>query len=270
MIHIDNMFMKVVKSMSYTKENLEKILEEGGATIIGEYDNYIQRLRVRFRCSCGVETSKRFEMLNLYRYPYCEACSLKIKEKNKKESNMKKYGVENTGSLKDVKDKIKNTYEERYGMHPKKLKEVQDKWKATCLERYGGHPNQNKEVQAKSEATAFSYKEYMMPSGNIVKYQGYEDIALDELVQIYEEEDILIGRTAIPTIDYYINDTKHVYFPDFMIKSENKIIEIKSEWTIQLKRGNVEEKALATIKAGYKYEIWVYNDKKVKVQTKVY
>jgi hypothetical protein len=57
--------------MSYTKENLEKILEEGGATIIGEYDNYIQRLRVRFRCSCGIETSKRFEMLNLYRYPYC-------------------------------------------------------------------------------------------------------------------------------------------------------------------------------------------------------
>ena len=85
-----------------------------------------------------------------------------------------------------------------------------------------------------------------------------------------EEEDILIGRTAIPSINYYINDTKHVYFPDFMIKSENKIIEIKSEWTIQLKRGNVEEKALATIKAGYKYEIWVYNDKKVKVQTKVY
>ena len=110
----------------------------------------------------------------------------------------------------------------------------------------------------------------MMPSGNIVKYQGYEDIALDELVQIYEEEDILVGRSAIPTIDYYIGDTKHVYFPDFMIKSENKIIEIKSEWTIQLKRGNVEEKALATIKAGYKYEIWVYNNKKVKVETKVY
>ena len=109
-----------------------------------------------------------------------------------------------------------------------------------------------------------------MPSGNIVKVQGYENVALDELVQKYEEDDILIGRCAIPTIDYYINDTKHVYFPDFMIKSENKIIEIKSEWTIQLKRGNVEEKALATVKAGYKYEIWVYNDKKVKVQTKVY
>jgi predicted nuclease of restriction endonuclease-like RecB superfamily len=110
----------------------------------------------------------------------------------------------------------------------------------------------------------------MMPSGNLVKYQGYEDKALDELVQGYEEEDICIGRANVPIIDYYIDDKKHVYFPDFYIKSLNKIIEVKSEWTIHLKRGNVEEKALATVKAGYKYEIWVYSDKKVRVETKVY
>jgi len=33
---------------------------------------------------------------------------------------------------------------------------------------------------------------------------------------------------------------------------------------------NIEEKALATIKARYQYEIWVYSDKKVRVETKVY
>jgi len=77
-------------------------------------------------------------------------------------------------------------------------------------------------------------------------------------------------RSNIPTIEYHINDVKHVYFPDFFIKSENKIIEVKSEWTIQLRRGNVQEKGLATIKAGYKYEIWIYNVKKVKVETRVY
>ena len=62
-------------------------------------------------------------------------------------------------------------------------------------------------------------------------------------------------------MEYHINDVKHVYFPDFFIKSE---------WTIQLRRGNVQEKALATIKAGYKYEIWIYNDKKVKMETRIY
>ncbi len=110
----------------------------------------------------------------------------------------------------------------------------------------------------------------MMPTGNVVKYQGYENLALDELVQIYEEGCICIGRSNIPSIDYYIDEKKHVYFPGFYIKSENKIIEVKSEWTIKLLRANIEEKAQATVKPGYSYEIWVYNDKKVKVEKKVY
>jgi len=256
--------------MKYTQELLDEIIREGGASLLGEYKLYNQRMKVRFRCSCGVETSKRFEMLNVYKLPYCEACSKIHMIEKGKATCMKKYGVDNIGKDPKIIQKIKDTFAEKFGGHPKTNKDVQDKWKATCLEKYGGHPNQNKEVQAKSEASSYKFRDYMMPSGNIVKVQGYENVALDELVQKYEEDDILVGRSIIPTIDYYINDTKHVYFPDFMIKSENKIIEIKSEWTIQLKRGNVEEKALATIKAGYKYEIWVYNDKKVKVETKVY
>jgi len=256
--------------MRYTKELLEDILSEGNARVLEEYSKYNQRMRVKFRCACGIETLKRFEMLNLYRLPYCEGCSLKVKEKHKQDTNLKRYGFINTGSLQSVKDKIQTTYNEKFGMHPKKTKEVQDKWKATCLEKYGGHPNQNIDVQIKSEATSYHYKDYMLPSGNLVKYQGYENTALDELVQLYEEDDLGIGRSNVPSIKYNIGDVKHVYFPDFFIKSENKIIEVKSEWTIKLRRGNVEEKALATIAAGYKYEIWVYSDKRVKVETKVY
>jgi hypothetical protein len=256
--------------MRYTKELLEEILKEGGATELEVYTKYNQRMRVPFRCSCGINTSKRFEMLNLYRLPYCEECSkVKMIEKGKA-TCMKKYGVDNAGKNEEIKQKIKDTFTEKYGIHPKKTQEVQDRWKATCLKVYGGHPNQNKEVQAKSEASSYKFRDYIMPSGRSVKLQGYEHIALDELVKIYKEDDIIIGRSNIPTIEYYIDDTKHVYFPDFFIKSENKIIEIKSEWTIQLKRGNITPKALATIQAGYKYEIWVYNDKKVKVVTKVY
>ena len=64
-----------------------------------------------------------------------------------------------------------------------------------------------------------------------------------------------------------IDDVKHVYFPDFYIKSENKIIEVKSEWTLQLYRAHVEEKAKATIHSGYKFEIWVYDGNKKKLDT---
>jgi hypothetical protein len=107
----------------------------------------------------------------------------------------------------------------------------------------------------------------MMPSGNLVKYQGYENLALDELVKLYDEEDIKIGRSVVPTIIYHIDNVKHVYFPDFYIKSENKIIEVKSEWTLQLYRAHVEEKAKATIHSGYKFEIWVYDRNKKKLDT---
>ena len=227
-------------------------------------------MRVKFRCECGLDTSKRFEMLNLYRLPYCESCSKKYMVEKQKKTCIEKFGVDNAGRSPEIIEKIKNTFQEKFGGHPKQTIKVQDKWKATCLEKYGGHPNQNKEVQAKSEINSFAFKDYMMPSGCVVKYQGYENIAIDELVQIYEEEDIAIGRSNVPTIDYFVGEEKHVYFPDFFIRSENKIIEVKSEWTIQLRRANIEEKALATVKAGYKYEMWIYNDKKVKVQTKVY
>jgi len=255
---------------THTKELLEEILAEGGAVALEVYPRYNQRLRVKFRCSCGTETSKRFEMLNLYRVPYCDTCSVKKISDKIKKTCLEKYGYDNPGRVPEIKKKINDTYIKDWGIHPLKTKEIISKRAETCLERYGGHPNQNKQVQEKSEANSYHYKVYMMPSGNLVKYQGYENLAIDELVQIYEEEDICIGRSNIPTITYYINDTKHVYFPDFFIKSENKIIEVKSEWTITLERGNVEEKAQATVKAGYKYEIWIYNDKKIKVETKVY
>jgi len=255
---------------THTKELLDEILAEGGAIVLEVYPKYNQRLRVKFRCICGAETSKRFEMLNRYRMPYCEKCSIiKSNEKSKK-TCLEKYGVDNAGKSDEIKDKINKILLDRFGGHPKTTKEVQEKWVATCLEKYGGHPNQNLEVQEKSEANSYHYKVYMLPSGNLVKYQGYENLAIDELVQIYEEEDICIGRSNIPSITYKINDIKHVYFPDFYIKSENKIIEVKSEWTITLGRGNVEEKAQATVNAGYKYEIWIYNNKKLKVETKVY
>ena len=224
-------------------------------------------MRVKFRCSCGIATSKKFEMLNIYRYPYCDDCSLKKKEAKRVETCIREYGVINTAQLPEVIDKINLRYIEKFGGHPKKTIEVQKKWIATCLERYGGHPNQNAEVQAKSEKSSFAYKDYMMPSGTIVKYQGYENLALDELVKLYDEEDIKVGRSVVPSITYHIDDIKHVYFPDFYIKSENKIIEVKSEWTLQLYRANVEEKAKATIHSGYKFEIWVYDGNKKKLDT---
>ena len=66
---------------------------------------------------------------------------------------------------------------------------------------------------------------------------------------------------GVPVIEYHINEKRHVYFPDIYIPDENKIIEVKSEWSLQYPT-HVEEKAQATVSEGYIYEIWVYNGNK--------
>jgi hypothetical protein len=186
--------------MKYTKELLEEILKGGGVTVLEEYSRWNQRMRVRFRCECGVETSKRFEMLNVHRLPYCDKCSLKKKEQRRQKTNIDKYGVTNAVAHPDIIQKIKHTNAIKFGGHPKRTTEVQEKWVATCLEKYGGHPNQNREVQTKSEFKGYHYKNYTFPSGKVVKVQGYEPLALEQLIQkCVKEEDIVVGKANVPT-----------------------------------------------------------------------
>ncbi len=68
-----------------------------------------------------------------------------------------------------------------------------------------------------------------------------------------------VGRGEVPIIPFYIKEEEHKYFPDIYLKSENKIIEVKSEWTIKLKGAYVEEKARGVLEAGYKFELWLYD-----------
>ena len=103
-----------------------------------------------------------------------------------------------------------------------------------------------------------------MPSGNIVNYQGYENYALDELLLNYTEDQINNERFKIPIIKYILNNKQYNYYPDIYIKSENKIIEVKSEWTYKCDLIKNILKALSTRKTGYNFEFWIYTDKQGK------
>jgi hypothetical protein len=102
-----------------------------------------------------------------------------------------------------------------------------------------------------------------MPSGKIICYQGYENFALDELINIENilEEDIITNRKDVPEI-WYLDKTgkKRRHFVDFFIKTQQRCIEVKSTWTNQDKN-NVLEKQKAAINLGYKYEIWIFDKK---------
>jgi hypothetical protein len=59
---------------------------------------------------------------------------------------------------------------------------------------------------------------------------------------------------------------KHRHYVDIFIKSQNRCIEIKSVWTAQKKKDNIFLKQNAGKELGYKYEIWVYNGKGIRVE----
>jgi len=117
-------------------------------------------------------------------------------------------------------------------------------------------------------STGIRFKEYIFPSGRIEKIQGYENIALDELINIelMNETDIIVGCKNVPTIWYTTNDNvKHRHYVDIFIPIQNRCIEVKGEWFYIRDKHILELKKQEAEKLGYKYELWVYNKKKIKI-----
>ena len=162
--------------------------------------------------------------------------------KNKiKEDNMANHGVEYSSQREDIKKKIEDTNVVKYGYK---------------------NPMQNPEIAERCMKASYYKKEYTFPCGKIVSVQGYEPLALDILVKEgYTSDDIVVLESEVPEIWYNKDGKSHRYYCDIYITEENRIIEVKSDWTITIETGNVEEKAQASIKSGFEYEIWVFDGK---------
>jgi hypothetical protein len=113
----------------------------------------------------------------------------------------------------------------------------------------------------RAQKNAKKYKEYVMPSGEVRKVQGYEPFALDELIKTYSESQIKTDRKDIPRIQYEVDGVKRYYFPDIFIPHENKLIEVKSTWTFKCKTDNIQLKKNAAIEQGFNYEICCFDGK---------
>ena len=187
---------------------------------------------------------------------------------NLKETFTTKYGLDSPFKIKQFIEKGKQTCLEKYGVdHYSKSQDFKEKYKNTCLEKYGvEHCSQDPDISEKQSKNAYKSKEYIFPSGRIEKIQGYERFMLDELLNHNILEDyIIVRRKDVPEI--WFNNSKGQkkrYFVDCFIKSENKCIEVKSNWTI--KEEDVFLKQQAVKDAGYKCEIWVYDRKRIKIQ----
>jgi len=114
-----------------------------------------------------------------------------------------------------------------------------------------------------------SYKEYAMPSGKIIKLQGFECVTLKRLLEKYKEEEIYFRKCDVPKIIYVHKGIERRYYPDFFIPKENKIIETKSTYTLfgSLKKDILEINLLkfsSVLKQNFSLEIdIVLNEEKI-------
>ncbi len=214
-------------------------------------------------------------------------------KKKRIETNLAKYGVENISQNECIKDKKVKTFKEKYGVNNiSQLEEIKESKRATTLKNYGvEYPSQCKSVRKKYEKsiekrygegiincsqsaevmdkklrTGIKTRKYKLPSGKIVKIQGYENFAIEHLLKTFNEESLLIGAIEIEKhigrITYLdkSGDEKR-YFPDIYEITTNTIYEIKSTYTITLEPDKIERKRLATIQKGFNFKFLVFDSK---------
>lgn len=179
------------------------------------------------------------------------------------------YGVPNQNMNEDIKQKSINTCLEKYGVtHTLKLDKcrpsehdrarARETSKMTYLKLYGvEYPAQVPEIHAKMQSHRNTNKVFTFPSGKSFTVQGYEPIAIQELLDAgYEEYDIqLKDRKAIK---YIFEGEHHYYHPDIIIPKENRIIEVKSKYWFNKEYDKNMAKQTACVEQGYNFEFKIY------------
>jgi hypothetical protein len=203
---------------------------------------------------------------NIERYGSSYLFSNKDIDLKRKETMMKKYGCEHATQNKDIMNKIKDTNLQKYGCeYVTQSENIKLKIIQTNLDKYGvEHHFQNSEIFNKAESKLYKYKNYVTSKGKTFKCQGYEHFAIPYLInnEKINESDIFTERKDVPEI-WYNDQTnkKHKHYVDIFIKSLNKCIEIKSNWTFNKNKEIVFLKQNAAKELGYIYEIWIYDQK---------
>jgi hypothetical protein len=178
-------------------------------------------------------------------------------------SNIEKIGVKMPAQNAECRKKAQNTCMERYGVDNAFKK---DTAKKTCMKKFGfENPMQHPDIYNK--ANFYKRKIGFFPSGNEYIFQGYENIAIEELLYngILETQIIIGDAKKIPIIQYFNEQKQKMsnYFPDIFIPHQNLLIEVKSEYTFKKEYGITIAKHLASNRTHLSHEIWVCSDKKI-------
>ena len=210
--------------------------------------------------------NKKFKQTCLVKYGCESSNSADIVKKHKEESILKKYSVKNISQLEEVKKKKEQTCLDHFGVkNPGQVEEIKNKMARTCLEKYGEtNPNKTREVQEKVLNTKLT-RYGCIPIGQRYKYNNIYFHSFPEIcVYLYcITKGIPIEREPLQ-LEFYCNNKKHFYVPDFKIR--NELVEIKgnqflSEDGTWICPFNKTEEGIALTKAKYRCAI----ENKVKI-----
>lgn len=296
------LFLKLlrVEKIAYKSRNLENILEAHSIEItdnkiklenlikLGDWKFDIFKNSKNIFCSFNCEICKKNSLSQLRKFinrkyfllkPICNDCI------NTKITNTPEWLKENSIAQKECKNRpeIKENYSKKIkskwaepGYKENMSLKMKEKWTSDEYRKnikkgniliYGfENATQNVDVFNKIQHNGFKLKEYIMPSGNIIKIQGYENLGLDLLLKTYKEEDLIIGNKNIENkigkIFYFdINNKKHRYYPDIYIDSINKIIEVKSIWTYNKEIEKNLLKQQICLNQSFKFEFFIFDKK---------
>jgi hypothetical protein len=228
--------LKHITEKKHTIEEVREFFEKAGCVLLStEYKN--QTSPLDFTCVCnrtGSVSAKRF-----FRGQRCN--NKECMETRKKATNMLKFNsITYTGTTAYIERK-RNTSLAKYG--------VED-------------PQQFPAIRSKTKRSSFALKDYMFPSGKVVKIQGYEHFALDDLLKSYDESELLTEDSDQPEIWWKDSTGKtHRYYSDIYIPCDNTVVEVKSTYTARLHAEKLKQCRASAEMAGYNYDVLIYTEK---------
>lgn len=110
-----------------------------------------------------------------------------------------------------------------------------------------------------------NYKSYeIIVNNEKIKVQGYERYIVPLIIEKYGRKNVLIGNEIDP-IEYQFKDKIKLYYPDIYVKSENKIIEVKSTYSFKYDKEKNLAKRDGCILKSFNFEFQIWDKNKIKI-----
>jgi hypothetical protein len=224
---------------------------------LNNIDEYNLKYNIKnCECGCGQISDYSFirHKFNNFKNGHYKSWNEGLTKETDDRINSSKAGGWNRGLTKNnnnIMQEVSNKVIKFWNENPQKKSQMATSIKKTMLKKYN--------VENVNDCPQFwaKYKDYQLPSGKIVRIQGYENLGLDLLLKEHDETNIIVDRKVLPKF-YYNNGKK--YTPDIFIINKKTIYEVKSTWTYKIFK-NKKEKIKSVNDAGYDYILLIFNGK---------